>query len=1359
MKKTNLQLQFDAITPQYLKDNETISKLLDIYNSSFAESEEVLSNPLQLLDSDFLVKKMEEGSDKFNDIRKELFKIHLQEIYQSFEDIGDSEEIYKKFTKVYEALNIPVQELKIVAELDKSISSEYLEAASSFKTKKGTKSGFFFVYDIINRAGIQAINSETFFNLVEGTKENVNEPFQYTVETSLYKEVFNKTVVPLAHPVGFNWNFIRLLFLTMEDYFGLEKIETLSDTALTCYGSADEANRVEIVKSKIYGELKNFNSAINQDNDEEIVIDYYPIDKSTYNGLRLTRQFNGRVILYDRQSIKQVEKDGITDTQYLEIAEIRVKKEQDQNGILFINRIDRTLLNETFEVIESIDFKEYTIIDKTYIDIEFRIKDDFENHWNSTRLYFNNKEVSDDIKYFKNQNFDREYIISHCLSYNGRIVEDKGSNCLLSYKAKYTYKLITKDISENIDSIRSYNGVRASDTRDINLTQLELEDAKDKGIDPYEGLYNTKDHTLEEFNWYRNSDWVRRLDKAKENFGGYNSNLKRWEQYYRNSAEEDLNILYDDAYKNLNIKAKNSRVFQYEKSNNIENPEFLAWELKRDFVQIKMFSNESYYNLDKENYYEVELGVDGKEKLKDSEIKIIINEGTDEEEIVTKTDKDGNKLFYLSTLYKAREETFKDIMFKPTILTPADGLRYVKGEEVENYNNNQKYKISEGLIDSDPVNMQLETTSQMFINFIFPMNDSWTVLNNSLIHFNSRDLEEANAGNQPVVDSQNVFLDYNVEVEFYKEKYTELNHNFDSINMDTKNEYSYKIFGDEPYVGDEAVAGKVSTDGNLHYEMVKAEIYRGQWNERENHPDFRKYEKVDFIETKTIQDLVPETTEAKTEVHESKALKDSIPQIEDRASFLAPFNMNTKDDYCYDTFVELEVSEENSVGCNFVNTIGYHKEVQAEIYRNQWNFQNSNLDYEKVDFTETKTIQDLVPETTEAKTEVHESKALKDSIPQIEDRAYFLYPFNMDYEKDYCYDTLTKWNIDTEYIGCNFIDGVGIGEKVQAEIYRNQWNFQNSNLDYEKVDFTETKTIQDLVPETTEIESIEESKKLKDFSFRDYEALLVSDDVLVGGTYESSSSGIVGYVSAGYEELFKDKMVFGTSFELGTLKEYCYDTFIPLEAGDDTLLGCNFVDGESVHTETKAEIYRAKWNFINEKYEIITSVFTKTIQDLVPETTEIENIKESKKVQLDVAFKDEQILRVNDEGIEVGGTFNSIQTGRKGFVSAGYENYFIDMHSTSNQINIFNKDVYSYNTFNELLIGDFDLSNDFIDGKGEVIYAQADTYRVGWNNKEKKSITTDNVITSEFEIYGMKCYKKDEDGNWVYLPDNNIDAA
>ena len=653
--ESNLELLMSTSTPENFEKIDSINTLFNFYLDSFSDIKEFIEDPINMLDVDYLVKKYEETANiNISEIRRELFKIHLQEIFTTFDEIEDSEEIYLKFKSIYEALGIDASNLKIVADLDNAINSEYINSSTLYKTKKGTRAGFFFVYDMINKSGIQAINADGLFRLIEGTPDNPNVPYEYRIETSLYREVFERTIIPLAHPVGFNWLFIRLLAVNFVDYFGLEEISHLQKTTLTCYGLDQKSvSQKEIIESEIYGKLKSFNTSTDQHNNEKVVIDYYPIDGTEGDGLRLVREYNGEVTLYDRQSVKVLHNvdnnEYVGQIQYLEIEDIKL--ENDTQGNLTINMVDRVLLDEEFEAIGSVDFQEYTLIDKPTVSFLFKLKDDKPDVWYRSTIVLENKEVSDDIRYFEPVNITRQDILDGSLDYNGRIVNDYGLNCRIDYGMTYTYKLLITDIPSNVQEIRQHQMTLPGNVQDIYISQEDLRDAETEGRDPYKHLYNNAEHTFEEKKYIKSVDlWPRLASGAKkpppyigqenldplmntghlapeividDNTGevtyipdgeitdlciggdwtlannslayfdyGYNSNSNppRWEQYYKPTAEEDL-ALVNSTNTIARYNRDNLECIDIPLSNNNE---YVAWEDYNEDVYIEMFKDQDY---------------------------------------------------------------------------------------------------------------------------------------------------------------------------------------------------------------------------------------------------------------------------------------------------------------------------------------------------------------------------------------------------------------------------------------------------------------------------------------------------------------------------------------------------------------------------------------------------------------------------------------------------------------------------------------------------------------------------------------------------------------------------------------------
>lgn len=508
----------DKLIPENFQDVESLDKLLEIYFSSTADSDEIVKDPLKVLSTDFLIKKTNDTLNvNYDKIKEELFKIHLQEIFKTFEEVESNEDIYNKFKILYAALGISDDELKIAANIDEKINEEYINAAKSFKTKKGTKAGFFFVYDIINKAGIQALNNDAIFDIIEGTDDNPNQPYQYTIKTTLYKEVVKETLIPLAHPLGFEWHFIRLLFLYLEDYFGLNQIKTIKDIVITCYYGND-INQTPVIDST-FGAVRDFTIDTDQDQNEKVVIDFEPLNPypgilpSKQNGLRLIRDYNGRITLFNKQRKQIVEEAPYNgSTKYLEISELRLAETNTglldifKSGILDVYKDDEDVDLDgitDYTYVTEARFREYTIIDRDYVDLEYQIVGDLPDKWYRTRIPLQNKSVSENKKLFEAVHINRDDIFDNSFDYDGTVEKDYG-NCLLTYGTEYAYEVTTSDISTYVTEVRNHLKHLPLDSRDP-LYQVDADG------NPYTGPRNTLDNTVQEIDEKVTFDYWARL--------------------------------------------------------------------------------------------------------------------------------------------------------------------------------------------------------------------------------------------------------------------------------------------------------------------------------------------------------------------------------------------------------------------------------------------------------------------------------------------------------------------------------------------------------------------------------------------------------------------------------------------------------------------------------------------------------------------------------------------------------------------------------------------------------------------------------------------------------------------------------
>ncbi|MEA3485934.1 MAG: hypothetical protein U9R03_04430 [Candidatus Aerophobetes bacterium] len=453
MALNQLESYYNYIIPQTLKNNSTIMTLLELY---FKNNNKIdVTNPVDLLNLDFLADNMEEVSK--NKIRRELLKIHLQEIYDTLEYIGNREDIYERFKEIYNLLGLPEEEFIIAMDIEDSINAEYIASARSFKSKKGTKAGFFFVYDLINKTNIQKISDDDHFKLIEGTLTNPQEPYVYRVESSLYKEVYDATVMPLAHPIGFEYLFSMILFLILEDNYNYVEEIKLLKLEISCYNYDENGNKVVTTRNMndgSYGTFNKFYNHTDSNKKEKVVIDFNPIQQHAidngYYGIRFVRDYNGTITIYTRQDDIIIE-DGEFEGEHLLLEIEEIELIEDTYGIINKDIIEKNILGEPTNVIERISYKEYTIINKDNLKVRFKIKGDNLDKWNYSTLNFNNKSVSADPKFFNQQWFTRKEILDGCIDYNGRIIEGPSNNCQIAYDLEYIHKLAIEEIKNTIE--------------------------------------------------------------------------------------------------------------------------------------------------------------------------------------------------------------------------------------------------------------------------------------------------------------------------------------------------------------------------------------------------------------------------------------------------------------------------------------------------------------------------------------------------------------------------------------------------------------------------------------------------------------------------------------------------------------------------------------------------------------------------------------------------------------------------------------------------------------------------------------------------------------------------------------------
>jgi len=424
----------ETLIPENFKDIDNIAKSMEIYTEGSKELNKLTLNPIDLLDIDFLIDKYNTTlNENYSKIKEELFKIHLNEVYNVFEQAQESEDIYNKLKEVYSYYGI-TDEVKLGYQLEDTINQEYIDSSREYKTSKGRKKAFYFIHDIINKVNLQEIDNTNFIDIIEGSNIDPNLPYHYTIKTALYKEVVEETLIPLAHPLGFIYSFIKFIETSFEDYFNLDVTEEIGDLFTNCYSESgiiqtpiDETN---------FGVLSNYEEITSiVDSTNRVVLDFNAINPfvplAIEDGFRLVKDYNGSLYKFDKQLKKTV---GL-DIEYLRISEIEIEDGMGEYEIfMFSNEMD---------AIELIRFQLYRVQDITDLIVKFKIKDDLPNKWYISNIPLNNTNIYDDRLYDYNL-ITPANIFENALDYDGKFVEEY-TDCELIFNRTYTYIVITDD--------------------------------------------------------------------------------------------------------------------------------------------------------------------------------------------------------------------------------------------------------------------------------------------------------------------------------------------------------------------------------------------------------------------------------------------------------------------------------------------------------------------------------------------------------------------------------------------------------------------------------------------------------------------------------------------------------------------------------------------------------------------------------------------------------------------------------------------------------------------------------------------------------------------------------------------------
>ena len=350
---TDLYSEIIQFVPEAMREDPDFQRLLHLYCKTLEETFEYSNDVIQTKLVDSLMEKFSKTNEsRYTDFRQDILRVLLNELFYTIDDAENSGVLYNKLEEVYNRVGLSVSGLEIAKMLDRIITEQNIVANKSFNQNKGKYSGFVYINNLIDLAisGVEKTESN-YFKLIEGTRDNPKEPFNYRVETSHYKETYEELVKPLVHPLGFGYVVSTMLFILLEDYFGLRLEQTLEYAEIRCLqqdGSYTTTNLLEKY------ELVSFNEYTKENGTNRFILRVR--DSLTNENLRFVGDYDNTLVLYGVDNLK------IFDVQ------LRIP----ESGIF------TPVLGDKGELL-SLEYNQYFINRKKQVDFTFRVLGDSTN--------------------------------------------------------------------------------------------------------------------------------------------------------------------------------------------------------------------------------------------------------------------------------------------------------------------------------------------------------------------------------------------------------------------------------------------------------------------------------------------------------------------------------------------------------------------------------------------------------------------------------------------------------------------------------------------------------------------------------------------------------------------------------------------------------------------------------------------------------------------------------------------------------------------------------------------------------------------------------------------------------------------
>lgn len=215
---------FNSITPENIKNIPLLKDAMEIFIETIEEKCSISQDVKNVFDPENRA------------FREEFIKIYLDDMHRYMEKAKTDQNILNKINHVNELYGQEVIKRDFIDDLVIMFNDEHFVTSKAFKQKKGTKVGIEYIYNVVESLlDPESGGSSDSFVFKE------KEPFDFQVEGSIPKEIYDGIVKPLAHPLGFTYVYLQIIKLVLHDYYQLQYSYVNSVVEVRCLNGNVEA--------------------------------------------------------------------------------------------------------------------------------------------------------------------------------------------------------------------------------------------------------------------------------------------------------------------------------------------------------------------------------------------------------------------------------------------------------------------------------------------------------------------------------------------------------------------------------------------------------------------------------------------------------------------------------------------------------------------------------------------------------------------------------------------------------------------------------------------------------------------------------------------------------------------------------------------------------------------------------------------------------------------------------------------------------------------------------------------------------------------------------------------------------------